>query len=75
MFLSAKRGIVSAILSTILVFYALGFVSRNILILENRSSARVVFDYILNFVIFFVVIYLVLTLFTFIISLFIKKNN
>ncbi len=62
MFLSPKRGIVSAILALILEFYAFNFVTRNANIIATRTLPRQILDYSLNFVIFFVVFYLVLTL-------------
>ena len=66
MFISKMRTIWSAILSIILVIFAMNFVERNMEILANRTTSRIVFDYALNIVIFFIVIYLVLSLFAFI---------
>jgi len=66
MFLSKTRAVISGILSIILVILAMNLIERNIEILANRTTGRIVFDYALNIVIFFIVIYLVLSLFVFI---------
>jgi hypothetical protein len=58
LFLSLKRAIWSAVISLLLVIYAMNFVLRNVNILAERTLSRQIFDYILNFLIFFVVIYL-----------------
>jgi len=58
LFLSLKRAIWSAVISLLLVIYAMNFVLRNVNILAEITLSRQIFDYILNFLIFFVVIYL-----------------
>jgi hypothetical protein len=68
MFLSAKRGIISAVLSVLLEFYAFNFVPRNVSIIATRSFSRQIFDYALNFVIFFIAFYLMITLATYLIK-------
>jgi len=65
-FLSKKRAIVSAVLSIILVIFAMNFVERNVKILAEATTARIIFDYFLNIVIFFIVIYLLITFLMFI---------
>ena len=66
MFISKMRAIISAILSIILVIFAMNFVERNIEILANRTTGRIIFDYALNIIIFFIVIYLLITFLMFI---------
>jgi hypothetical protein len=75
MFLSLKRGIVSAILALVLEFYAFNFVTRNINIIATRTFTRQIFDYAFNFVIFFIVFYLVLTLATYLIKKIFPKSK
>jgi hypothetical protein len=75
MFISRPRAIITAVLSLLLVFYALNFTPRAIMILATRSFVVQVLDYIVNFLLFFVVIYLVATLAAFIIRSFRPKSK
>lgn len=74
-FISAPRAIVTAVLSLLLVFYALNFTPRAIAILATRSFVVQVLDYLLNFTLFFVVIYLLAGLATFIVQSFRPKSK
>jgi hypothetical protein len=56
----------SAVFSTLFVYYCFNFVPRNVAILATRTLERKILDYILNFAIFFVVFYLILELLAFI---------
>ncbi len=73
LFLSSKRAIWSAVISLLLVIYAMNFVLRNVNILAERTPSRQIFDYILNFLIFFCVAYLLLYIITIIINAFRKE--
>jgi uncharacterized membrane protein required for colicin V production len=75
MFISLKRGIISAVLALLLEFYAFNFVARDIGIIATRSFSRQIVDYALNFVIFFIVFYLVLTLAAYLIKKIFPKLN
>ena len=75
MFISTKRGIVSAVLSLLFIFYAFNFVPRNINIIATRSLPRQIFAYVLNFVIFFIVIYLIATLIAYLAKKFSPKSK
>lgn len=73
-FISVPRAAVTAVLALLLVFYALNFTPRAVMILATRSFVVQVLDYILNFLLFFVVIYLIASLFAFIIRSFRPKS-
>ncbi len=75
MFISIKRGIISAVLSLLLEFYAFNFVARDVRIIASRSFSRQIFDYLLNFVVFFIVFYLVLTLIAYLIKKIFPKSK
>ncbi|HCM81781.1 MAG: hypothetical protein UV63_C0004G0036 [Microgenomates group bacterium GW2011_GWC1_43_11] len=75
MFISTKRGIISAVLSLLLEFYAFNFVPKNINIIATRSLSRQIIDYALNFIIFFIVFYLTLTLIAYIIKKIFPKSK
>jgi hypothetical protein len=75
MFISIKRGMISAVLSVLFEFYSFNFVQRNINILATRSLSRQVADYVLNFLVFFIVIYLVLTLGAYLIKKIFPKSK
>jgi hypothetical protein len=62
MFISVRRGIISAVLAVVLEFYAFNFVPRNIAVMATRSPAIQKVDYLFNFLIFFIAFYLVMTL-------------
>jgi len=75
MFISIKRGIISAVLSLLLEFYTFNFVPRNIGIMATRSLSRQIGDYMLNFLVFFIVFYLVLTLGAYLIKKIFPKSK
>ena len=75
MFISIKRGIISAVLSLLLEFYTFNFVPRNIDIIATRSLSRQIGDYVLNFLVFFIVFYLVLTLGAYLIKKIFPKSK
>jgi hypothetical protein len=75
MFISISRGIISAVLSVLLVIFSFNFVQRDINILATRTLSRQIFDYVFNFLIFFIVIYLVITLGTYLIKKIFPKSK
>lgn len=75
MFISEKRGIISAVLALILDFYAFNFVPRNINIIATRTLLVKIADYAFNFILFFVVFYLILTLIAYLAKKFFPKKG
>jgi len=74
MFFSKTRILISPIISVIIVFLAMNFMSRNITILSQRSGSRIVIDYLINLGIFFIAIYIGWTIFVLIREKIFHKN-